>query len=374
MSNSITLVDVNDPNFVDFTIPSPPQTDVEACLPLDDAIDIAATHLGLPLLGGPSGRGWSFYSVAQLCPHLFKQTYERGDGTERGNPAEPLQIGGMYHALQAYFYAGGLGETWAQDRGLCRSEFADAKTATGRKRQPKPGDAQLVKIPPTAADDLLALLKRMAEGKEDKLLGGDGVNEPKRPSINFILIAEKAFDAHTAEWGSREDMTPLAIEWLARHPLTGYTCRYDAIMRLGPNDPLVIAHSYDKEPTLFKEGGVVVMERKTAAWLGEAAIDGWTLDGEILGEIMCWKASGCEKKFGPLAGVIIDIVSKGKKTDFHRMEIPVAPGNVKLHEKWLRWTDGQVQLWRATGAFPKHFNSCWGRYGRCPEWHACVSG
>ena len=64
------------------------------------------------------------------------------------------------------FYAGGLGETWAQDRGLCRSEFADAKTATGRKRQPKPGDAQLVKIPPTAADDLLALLKRMAEGKE----------------------------------------------------------------------------------------------------------------------------------------------------------------------------------------------------------------
>jgi hypothetical protein len=144
-----------------------------------------------------------------------------------------------------------------------------------------------------------------------------------------------------------------------------YSCRYDAICRLGKHDPFVGQYG-------LVEGSVVVMERKSAAWLNEAVKDGWFLDGEVLGQIMLWKSSGMDKVFGPLAAVIVDIVTKQKTPDFLRVVVPSNLSTVKQMEKWVKVTQAEIAMWRATGVFKQNFNACHDRWGRCGLWNDCA--
>jgi hypothetical protein len=307
---------------------------------VDAAVDVAFKEFGWPLLGGPSGKGWSYISVAQRCPHLFAVTYDRrgADGESTIHP-RPLQVGALFHTLVALFYAGGMDSAAiAPDRGgLVLPELA-------------PRIKRCWKVPATAADMLLDRLKAMAQGE------GQG------PDLNIVLETERLFDAHSDYWPRNEDVEPLAVEWFAGSPELDYTCRYDFIGRVGPHDP------YCHHP------GVWIFERKSAAWLNEAVLNGWTLDGEILGQLRLWEPSGCAERFGELRGICVDVITKEKVPRFHRVYLPPMLPAVGQHDRWVRFTQAQIHTWRAVGVYPQSFSNCFGRYGRCPQYDNCALG
>jgi hypothetical protein len=332
---------------------------------IDEATEIIFEEKGWPLLGGPSGRGASYWSTAQRCPRLFQASYDNGRVDERLrqdiNKATPipLQIGALFHTLQALYYAAGLGENCvvAADRGgLCRVESA------GRGRR------SLWSAPADAADQLVAALKKMC-GVDDLEVqlkaslknGALPVPEGRAPNLQVVLEAERLFDAHCNHWGKSEDVQPLAIEWFALDEQLGYTCRYDLIGRVGADDPVI-------------PPGVYIFEKKTAGWIDEKFLEGWSMDLEILGELHCWERSGCTERFGELSGVVMDCVSKAKIPECRRIVIPATIPQVDDHARWIRYTQAQIAIWRATETYPQNFSACHGRYGRCGNWDACTLG
>ena len=336
----------------------PESMEEELAIPLDDAIDAACAALKLPVLGGPSGSGWSKYKTAQHCPHLFKATYLGGaNGKEKTHPTVQLQVGGLMHALMAFYYAYGLGQGRAfyRNRGLCAPEIADR--IRGRKAK-----SDFVEIPPDAADKLLLFLHGAADPSLDR-----GTVPTARPSLSMILEGERIFDAHTNFYGQgNEDLEPLAVEWFAAHPLLGYTCRYDMIARLGPMDPFVTAG-------YLEAGSVVIIEHKSSKWLNQWAREGWFLDGEILGQLLLWEASGMAKLFGPLAGLLVDIVTKEKVAKYERVFVSKNPATVNAYERGIQYQNAEFALWQATSFYPRRLVSCWSYGRKCGLYEECRS-
>lgn len=316
--------------------------DPDGTISIDEAVDGIFNQRKWPLLGGPSGKGWSFFSVAQRCAQLFRKLYDTpAEQLTKALPGAPLQIGALFHVLMALYYGAGLGNaTVLPDRGGLVAE--SIKLPSRRRR---------FTVPPTAADDLIAVLKELCN------------SDRPSPRLDVVLEAERLYDAHTNFYGAgREDVTPLGVEVFAAHPQLGYTCRYDMIGAVGEND-LVI-----------KTPGVFIFERKSTKWIDEKYLEGWALDGEILGQLMCWKPSGMEATFGPLAGIIIDVVSKARLPECRRVILPATLPAVGQHERWVRYCNSQIHLWRAMGIYPQSYANCWGRYGRCDQFDNCVLG
>lgn len=312
----------------------------ENAISIDRAIEAVFDVKKWPLFGGASGRGWSHFSVAQRCPQLFKKLYDVPVTGLRGVAPMPLEIGTLFHTLTGLYYGAGLGNaTLLPERGGLVSEAIKLR---GRRTH--------FQIPPTAADDLLQALKLLCDD-----------SDAPSPNADVVREGERLFDAHTNWWDNREDITPLGIEVFARHEKLGYTCRYDFIGRVGLTDP-------------FLPPGVYAFERKTAKWIDEQYLEAWSLDGEVLGEIMCWNESGMAEMFGPLAGVVLDVVSKGKVPECRRIVLPPTLPAVGKHRKWIQWTMGQIAQWRATGIYPQNFGNCHTRYGRCEEFQNCAMG
>jgi hypothetical protein len=343
----------------DFTLDMPLDFEARLCQPIEAAIELVCNELDLPLIGGPSGKGWSRVSTAQRCPRLFSIEHVIGAGQEARNPAAPLQIGALYHFLQALYYAAGLGPCALSDKGLI------AEAAIGHRRGKRP---KFFEVPPNAADEALKLLKEMSTPLEADLQATvEGTEKSPRPSAKIVAEAERCFDAHTQYYGEgNEDVIPLAIEWWANNDPLDYTCRYDIIARLGEQDPLC--------SDALPPGSVVVFERKTAAYLSEMAQSGWFLDGEILGELLNWQPSGCEALFGPLAAVVVDIVTKAKKQQFLRVVVPPTTPAVANHGKWIRYMQAEMHRWEATGVYPQYFTQCFDKWGKCGAFDLCAGG
>ncbi len=353
----------------DFVLPF--DYDTALHIPADEAITIASKALGLPILGGPSGRGWSWYSTAQRCGHLFNierlKNPQNTAPVELRHPSAPLQIGTYYHALQALYYAVGLGDALLHNRGLRAASVRRGFSAWWAN--PINIKARTFRVDPMAADHLLDRLKLLADQTANDLAASvdDSINRQPRPNASYIAEAERAFDVHTGYYGDgREEVQPLAIEWHATHP-DGYTCRYDTVGALLEGDRLV-------QQSVFKPGDVVVYERKTSAWMSQAAQFGWSLEGEILGELWCWD-HGPRQLFGDLKAIIVDVVTKEKKPKCERLilqphELPALPDFVRS----IRYTDEEITQWRRTGYYPKKLAACYDRWGKCGLWDACARG
>jgi len=343
-SQKVTSADVAPADDFEFfgacDLPSPDTINI------DVAVDAIFKAWGWPLLGGASGRGWSYWSTAGRCAQLFKKTYDVPlDQATRKIDVDYLQIGALFHVLEALYYGGGLGNAYVMPEdsvGRCGGLVTDTLKLAGRRKR--------FIVPPTAADDLLAGLKAMCE--DDSLLS---------PEIAVVQIGEQLFDRHTAWWDRREDVTPLGVEVFAAHPQLGYTCRYDLIARVGVDDQLL-------------PPGVVVFEKKSAAWIDQKYVEAWNLDGEVLGQFLCWEPSGMAELFGPLAAIVVDVVGKGKTADCQRIVLPPTLPAVKQHERWIRWQQAEINLWRASGAYPQRFMNCRSQYGLCTEFSNCTLG
>ena len=331
----------------DFDLYLPPDMEAAQAQNADDAIADACKVLGIPFLGGASGTGASFYETAQRCPFKFWLDFDAPDAARfAGVHPEPLQIGALYHVLQAY--------SNAPDLGPCQEKSAGLATIEGLRRRGRPPEG-LRTVPENTADLLLAELKAAAHRQRE---GGKG------PALSFVIEAERCLMAQHVWWDhSGNDQRALAVEWLARHPSLAYTCRYDAIMVAGEHDRQI------------PPGGVVIREYKTASWLDEQRTEGWFLDMEILGQILLWGPSGCEARFGKLYGVVVDMITKpkGSQPKWAQILVPATIPAVAQHARWTRYQEAEIAMWRATGVYPQRFSACHNRFGRCPRWEYCIA-
>lgn len=182
-----------------------------------------------------------------------------------------------------------------------------------------------------------------------------------RANPEYVNEAWRVFSAYRLFYTfDDQDLRPLAVEYDLKDPRTGESCRYDLI-------------GFYKRSTPMRPAGTYVFEHKSSGRFDWDAIEGWANDGEILGEAALWKKLGMDKLFGPLRGVVVNILGKQKEPKFHRTV--VAPGSLMIdaHFDDLRRWDALIASAKATNSWPRSRANCINRWGRCDWWEHCAA-
>lgn len=180
-----------------------------------------------------------------------------------------------------------------------------------------------------------------------------------RYKINPDYVTE-TWRVITAYFANYEDdyLQPLAIEHRVEDPRHGESCRYDLIARVNEARPGIVP-------------GVYVVEHKSASRFDDATLDGWRNDGEVIGQIDLWDRIKLEKLFGPLQGVLVNILGKQKECKFHRTVVAPQSWQIRDHRKALHVWGARIEEAKATGVFPRSRAACVGRYGKCTYFDHC---
>jgi hypothetical protein len=152
---------------------------------------------------------------------------------------------------------------------------------------------------------------------------------------------------------------PLAVEYHVVDPNTRESARYDLIAKI------------EKADSRFKPGTYIV-EHKTASRFDTGTTDGWQNDGEVIGQMMLWNRLKLTKKFGKLAGVMMNIIGKQRQQKFHRTLVVPQRWQINQHGKDLRMWQGIRQMIMAMGTYPRSRANCIHRYGMCSQWEHCA--
>lgn len=158
-----------------------------------------------------------------------------------------------------------------------------------------------------------------------------------------------------------ERVEPLAIEYNLVDPRTNHSCRYDVIV-------------YFPEEAPGRLPGTYIVEHKTASRFDANTLDGWLGDGEILGQVDLWDRLKLDRRFGPLRGVLINLLGKQKTPEFHRTLAAPSTFAIDQHRRDLRYWNAEIQSAIATDTFPRSRANCIHRYGRCSLWDRCNLG
>jgi hypothetical protein len=280
--------------------------------PFEPAIHELFDTYGIPRLGGASGdMGWSSFSSFQRCPYLWKRRYLDGIRENAEDEAEPFAL-----------VVGSLIHTFA---------------AVYYQRMIDPGyplDAELV----------------------HRELYQRGVNP------DALSESMRVWEAYQLNY--HEDyLKPLALEHHAADPRTGESCRFDMIAEV------------DQDLPFGFQRGTVIVEHKTTSMFTDVALTGWVNDGEIIGQIMLYNRLKLYKRFGPLQGVIVNILGKQKKAPmFHRTFVSPNRWQTSQHAKDLQSWHSLKQLYIASNHFPRARNNCVHRFGKCSQWEHCATG
>ena len=279
--------------------------------PIERALVDVFTERGLPRLGGQStGTGWSFISLFQRCPYAWYRRY-----------VAPIKISMFGIETEIVPLAiGSLVHTWL---------------AVYYTRM-------IVHDYPLTPDSIHDWLIR-------KGCDSATVNEAWR-----VFIAYAIYYKH-------EDIQPLAVEHDLVDPRTRESCRFDLIAYFPKDRPGFLAGTYG-------------VEHKTASRFDQNTLEGWAGDGEVLGQTMLWERLHLDKRFGPLRGMIVNIIGKQKEPQMHRTIVAPTALVLDQHKADLRHWSGLIQLSKSTGIFPRARNNCINKYGRCSLWDHCNMG
>lgn len=157
-----------------------------------------------------------------------------------------------------------------------------------------------------------------------------------------------------------EPIKPIAIEYDLKDPRTGESCRYDLI-------------AYYEHAHADRLPGTYVLEHKSASRFDDVTLTGWANDGEVLGQVTLWERLGLQYRFGPLRGVIVNILGKQKEPKFHRTTVAPETWQRAQHTSDLRLTEAQMHSARATGVFPRYRAGCIARFGKCDLYDHCAT-
>ena len=350
--------------------------------PAEDVLNAFAARLGVPIVSKGSGRGWSMFSDMQQCWWKYYQRHVIKAPPRIPVAKDARDVGSIWHAFAAvYYYLMMRGElpSSVMEYALAKSiKRAQAKkrvvscTCTELKRRfNRAGDCPVgtrignhpigATCPPDEAysdeafieapkaQDLVVQHPRLEELRDELLA--------RNCNPEAVHEAWRIWDAYT--WKYQSDyLIPLAIERHLCDRQTGFTTRFDLLARVD-------------EPPAPNLPGTYIVEHKTAGRFDEQTVDGWDIDGEILGEIAFYERNNLAAKYGVLRGVIVNVAGKQKDPQFHRAFVPVSAFQYQRHVKDLRrWQIFEAQN-RRLNTWPRSTRNCFDRYGKCEYYDDC---
>jgi hypothetical protein len=283
-----------------------------AFTPIEQALTAAYKSFNVPALGGASVNGWSKLYDFQRCPYRYNLLHNQQELLELSSVSKPasLELGSMLHSMLAMHYI----------RSMPTAKY-NVATDAGRIAWPTP----------------YALAERV-------------ISLEANPAI--VDEARRLYSAYFNHYGNAETegWQPLAIELDAGDPRI-HTCRFDMVARIN--------------------GGVWIVEHKTASRESRDVIEGWWLDGEILGEVYGYRLSQLNEVYGPLVGVLVNIVVKTQVPKFRRVEVVVTDEVLKQYaQDSLYWRSERYKCSREN-RWPKKLAGCIGRYDTCAFFDHC---
>lgn len=278
--------------------------------PLEDALEKICKEIGLKVRpGGASRYGWSTRSLLLACPFKYKKLYlDKPKNGLKGKASTALEVGSLFHQLLAFRYL----QMMPEQGGL-----------------KNPVDYAWVKT-------------RLLE---------------ENVAAEVIMESFRLFDSYQYRY-ENDYLVPLDVE-IEAQDADGNTCRFDTIVQVEEGVPGV-------------PPGVYICEHKTAARFDFATLESWKNDGQIIQQMHIFKKARLKKKYGELAGIIINLVSKTKTVDFRRIVIAPQTWQLRQHAKDLRVWDAMENFFVAVGVFPRNRASCRGPYGLCPLFEHCA--
>lgn len=138
-----------------------------------------------------------------------------------------------------------------------------------------------------------------------------------------------------------------------------YSVRYDGIIQ-------------------YESGAIYSFEHKTARNVTGTTSAEWFTNSSIHGQVDTWNRHPISKVLGPMAGVLMDITTKEKETEFQRIPLYISELQRAMHWRNLKWWLGlRNQLLTTLGpdaVWPQSNTSCFGRYGPCAFLAHCHRG
>lgn len=293
--------------------------------------------LGGSPTGSSSAVGSTFWKRVMRCPfehamHELVQLRSKWDD-------EALTVGFLAHHAREHYY---LAHQAAQ-RGLTEDELRTDAIWRGQVEAERASWASIEAI-------------RTEPGYTDAPLGS------KFPSTWDQL--ESLWGAFLDSYRHAERVAVVATEETVRFtdPRSGidYSARLDTLVR-----------DFDRTPI----GGLYLSEFKSAKSITKDLVEGYQLDLQILGQV--WLVRRCVDiealGFGPLRGVVIDIITKQQTPRVER--VFVQPSEQHLQAFELAMGDWVAVLdFHASRNFPRAFGKCIGPdrgYRRCSYFDLC---
>lgn len=118
----------------------------------------------------------------------------------------------------------------------------------------------------------------------------------------------------------------------------------------------------------MQDGSFWVLDHKTTSFFGDSILNGWSMDGAMIGYAWAALALGLAKK---VRGFIINAMRPGEEPEFRRYSFEFPPGAVE------DWEENTLQLCRLllqmydSDEWPMQRACCVGRYGTCEYLPVC---
>jgi hypothetical protein len=163
--------------------------------------------------------------------------------------------------------------------------------------------------------------------------------------LAYVEEARRMFYGYQEHHGVNDPLRPLAIE-------------------MGAGIQGVHTSRFDMVASEERLGGIWIVEHKTAFAETAEVIEGWYLDGEIIGECYSWRLSGLDKVFGPLMGVIVNLGIKARPPTFRRLEVPIPESVMQDYIRDRAHWGAVREHYRKIGYWPRKLQGCKGPMGK----------
>lgn len=278
---------------------------------------------------GGSVRGWS---ALQLAPRCWRAAfYKLVRGLAPGRSSDAMDLGVLYHAcMEAHYSTGGV-DTY------------------------KPLDALQTALP-----DLVAKTRRLVDAKLRK----------------FGKLESETWDIRAVEYEvvSYVEGKPTLGAYKGRRIKAPVSSKFDLVLaKREPGAP------YEPYGPIAK--GVYLMDHKTTKALTRDKVAGFGMDPQLLLMAHNWRAAKLEQVFGPLLGVIIELVVNTKEVNIERIEVSIDDRDVQRFMEFLTpWALNLESLYGLPEAersdqarWPMNYAGCRSAYGMCSYFDLCES-
>lgn len=284
---------------------------------VDDAIHLICERYKIPqTIGKMVAPGWSSISTIQTCPK--KYFYRYIEKTEISRPIY-FSIGALVHFFLSIHYAKKM------EKG-----FVGVTQVTKEQVDQYP-DLDTIKT------DLLNL----------------------NIDAEILLESWRIFEGYKDHY-FRDYLIPLAVEYPVINESIKYSSRYDLLASVKENNDLHVSP------------GTYIIDFKTASTFSSTTLEEWISNGELQGLTLNYFECGLVEKFGPLKGVIVDLIGKQKKNQkFHRVIAPIQENIIQEFRTNLLYWKSEVDKFKKLNVWPKAQANCMGRGFAC-EYHSEV--